>query len=45
MFQWFMQTHSNFVDRTKAQFKYYDAQFKIYEASIRNIENQLGQIS
>ena len=40
-----MQTHSNFVDRTEAQFKQYDAQFKNTEASIRNIENQLVQIS
>ena len=45
MFQQFLQTHSNFVDRTEAQFKQYDAQFKNQEASIRNIETQLGQIS
>ena len=28
IFQQFMQTHSNFMDRTEAQFKQYDAQFK-----------------
>ena len=45
MFQQFMQTHSNFVDRTEAKFKQYDAHLKNNEASIRNIEIQLGQIS
>ena len=39
IFQQFMQTHSNFVDKTEAKFKQYDAQFKNQEASIRNIEN------
>ena len=45
MFQQFMQTHSNFVDRTETRFKQYNAQFKNQEASIKNIENQPRQIS
>ena len=44
MFLQFMQTYSNFVGMTEAQFKQYNAQFKNQEASIRNIENQLGHI-
>ena len=45
MFQQFIQTHFNFVDRIEAKFKQYDAHLKNNEASIRNIEIQLGQIS
>ena len=45
MFQQFMQTHSNFVDRIEAKFKQYNAHLKNSEASIMNIEIQLGQIS